>query len=279
MDKEPGLWPEVDLHAIKAEYEGWVAVLRTWPEPTKPPEEEFLGLGETVEAGDVTYRIVGDPEEEWSADNKAVISRAFALALNGRHAWILRSAARTADPESERRRAILIAEADLLAEGLPGLPPLLAAETAPGSAVVIIEVPSHTTMGGFYAGRGREAEAVRVLGAGLGRLCTGLASLHSRGLAHGDLGLDSIMTDREGRLFLRDTGQAVLGDAEPAEDVQRLAELIHLTVTGRLPVPLVSASVLNPAVTERFARALGRALSPQPEERGSVEDLAMGLCP
>lgn len=282
VDKEPDLWPEADLRDVKAEHEGWVAVLRARPEPAKTFPDEPLGLSESVEAGGVAFRIVGDPEEERSADGGSATSRAFALTPDGGHAWIRRVAVREPGPEAERRRSSLVAEAGLLAEALPGLPPLLAVEAAPGAVVVVTAVPSHATMDGFYRRRGRAAEVIRVLGAGLGGLCAGLASLHSRGLAHGDLDPDTIVADRGGALFLRDTGRAVRLGAEPAgpaEDVRRLAELVHLTVTGRPPVPLVSAAVLNPAVPEEFARTLGRALSLDPAERGDIADLAAGLRP
>jgi hypothetical protein len=171
----------------------------------------------------------------------------------------------------------LAAEAGLLAEALPGLPPPVSASMTAEAALLVTAVPSFTTLAGFYGGRGQEAEAVRVLAVGVATLCEGLASLHARGLAHGALGPDSVMTDRGGALFLRDVGHAFLHPAEPAEDVRRLAGLIHVTVTGRPPVPLVSASVLNPAVPERFARALERALSPDPAERGDIAEFGAGL--
>ncbi|MEV0146490.1 MULTISPECIES: hypothetical protein [unclassified Nonomuraea] len=277
IDKEPGLWPDEQLRAIKAEHEGWVVVERARPEPDKPIDEEPTGLGEIVEIGDVTYRVTSDPEEARSADGTAIVSRAFALAPDGRHVWIRRIATGWPGSEALERRVALAAEAGLLTEALPGLPPPVAASMTAETAMLVTAVPSFTTLAHFYGSRGREPETVRVLAAGAARLCEGLASLHARGLAHGALDPGSIMTDRNGALFLRDAGHAFLHPSEPAEDVRRLAELIHLTVTGRPPVPLVSATVLNPAVPERFARALDRALSPDPAERGDIAELGAGL--
>ncbi|MEU7834740.1 MULTISPECIES: hypothetical protein [unclassified Nonomuraea] len=277
IDKEPGLWPDEHLRAIKAEHEGWVVVERARPEPDKPLDEEPTGLGKIVEIGAVAYRIAGDPEEERSADGRAIMSRAFAFAPDGRHVWIRRINARWPNSETLECRAALAAEAGLLTEALPGLPPPVAASMTAETAMLVTAVPSFTTLAHFYAGRGRESEAVRVLAAGTAGLCAGLASLHAKGLAHGSLEPDSIMADRSGALFLRDAGDAFLHPTEPAEDVRRLAELIHVTVTGRPPVPLVSAAVLNPAVPERFARALDRAFSPDPAERGDIAELGAGL--
>ncbi|MQY06469.1 HNH endonuclease signature motif containing protein [Actinomadura macrotermitis] len=282
IDKEPGLWPEQQLRAIKAEHEGWVVVERARPEREEPPGAELAGIGEAVEIGGTAFQIVGAPEEDRTADATAIVSRAFALAPEGGGVWVRRIASRRPGPEALERRARLAAEAGLLAEALPGLPRLVAASMTPETAVLVTAVPSFTTMAGFYDGRGREAEAVRVLGAGVAGVCAGLAALHARGLAHGALDRDSIMADRAGALFLRDTGRASwdrADRADPAEDVRRLAELLHLTVTGRPPVPLVSAAVLNPAVPEAFARALGRALSPGPAERGGVAELGAALRP
>jgi hypothetical protein len=255
IDKEPGLWPDEHLRAIKAEHEGWVIVERARPEPDKPLDVEPTGLGKIVEVGGVAYRLAPD----------------------GRHVWIRRVATRWPGSEVLERRLALAAEAGLLAEALPGLPPPVAASMTAERAMLVTALPSFTTLARFYGGRGREAEAVRVLAAGAAGLCKGLASLHARGLAHGALADDSIMTDRAGALFLRDAGQAFLHPTEPAEDVRQLAELIHVTVTGRPPVPLVSATVLNPAVPERFAHALDRALSPDPAERGDIVELGAGL--
>ncbi|RGA00776.1 hypothetical protein DI270_033320 [Microbispora triticiradicis] len=283
IDKEPDLWPEPYLRAIKAEHEGWVVVERSRPEPRRPPGGEPAGIGGTVEIEGLAYHVAGDPEEERSADGTAIVSRAFALTPDGGHVWIRRIAARSPGPAVLEWRAALAGEAGLLAEALPGLPPRVAASVTPETAVLVTAVPSFTTLAGFYDGRGREAEAVRVLGSGVAGLCEGLASLHDRGLAHGAVSPDSIMTDRAGSLFLRDAGHAFLRPdhaaepAEPAEDVRRLAELIHVVVTGRPPIPLVSAAVLNPAVPERFAHALDRALSPDPAERGHILELGEGL--
>ncbi|GAA1716294.1 hypothetical protein [Nonomuraea bangladeshensis] len=277
IDKEPGLWPDDHLRAIKAEHEGWVVVERARPEPDKPLDEKPMGLGEIVEIGDVAYRIAGNPQEERSTDGRAIRSRAFALTPDGHHLWIRRIATRWPDSEALDLRVALAAEADLLAEALPGLPPPVAASMTAETATLVTAIPSFTTLAQFYGGRGRESEAVRVLAAGIAGLCEGLASLHARGLAHGSLDSDSIMTDRGGALFLRDVGDAFLHPVEPAEDVRRLAELIHVTVTGRPPVPLVSAAVLNPAVPERFAQALDRALVPDPAGRGDIVELSAGL--
>jgi hypothetical protein len=205
------------------------------------------------------------------------VSRAFAFAPDGHHVWIRKIATRWPDSEAQIIRVALAAEANLLAEALPGLPPPVTASITAETAILVTAVPSFTTMAHFYVGRGRESEAVRVLAAGTAGLCEGLASLHARGLAHGSLEADSIMADRSGALSLRDAGNAFLHPTEPAEDVRRLAELIHVTATGRPPVPLVSAAVLNPAVPERFARALDRALSPDPAERGDITELGAGL--
>ncbi|MCK2213756.1 hypothetical protein MF672_008140 [Actinomadura sp. ATCC 31491] len=277
IDKEPGLWPEQHLRAIKAEHEGWVVVERARPEPDVPRDEAPAGLGEAVEVGGALYRVAGEPEEERSADGTAVLSRAFAITSDGGPVWVRRIAAVCPDASILARRAALAAEAGLLAESPPGLPRPVAASMTAETAVLVTAVPSLTTLAGFYGGRERAAEIVRVLAAGTKALCEGLASLHVRGLAHGALGPGTIMADRAGVLFLRDAGQAFLGAADPAEDVRRLAELIHRIVTGRPPVPLVSAAVLNPAVPERLARALGRALSPDPAERGDVMELGAGL--
>ncbi|MEU8194663.1 hypothetical protein AB0C10_12885 [Microbispora amethystogenes] len=277
IDKEPGLWPEPYLRGIKAEHEGWVLVGRARPEPERPLAGEPAGIGDTVEIEGTVYHVSGDPEEERIADGTAIVSRAFALTPDGGHVWLRRISAGSPGPKALEWRAAMAEEAGLLAEALPGLPPRVAASVTPETVVLVTAVPSFTTLAGFYGGRGREAEAVRVLGAGVARLCDGLASLHARGLAHGALGPDSVLTDRTGSLFLRDVGQAFSRPAEPAEDVRRLAELIHVIVTGRPPVPLVSAAVLNPAVPERFARALDRALSPDPAARGDVLELGAGL--
>ena len=277
IDKEPGLWPEQHLRAIKAEHEGWVVVERARPEPEKPLGEELSGIGEAVEIGDVAYRVTSHLQEERSTDGAAIVSQAFAFAPDGGHVWIRRIAARWPGSEALERRGALAAEAGLLAEALPGLPPAVAASMTAEKAVLATAVPSFTTLAGFYGGRGQEAEAVRVLAAGASGLCEGLASLHARGLAHGALTPESIMTDRDGALFLRDVGHAFLHPAEPADDVRRLGELIHVMVTGRRPVPLVSAAVLNPAVPEHFARALDRALSPDPAERSDIARFGMAL--
>ncbi|GAA3667626.1 hypothetical protein GCM10022224_034830 [Nonomuraea antimicrobica] len=277
IDKEPGLWPDEHLRAIKAEHEGWVIVERARPEPDKPLDEEPTGLSEIVKIGDVAYRVTSDPEEERSADGTAIVSQAFAIAPDGRHVWIRRIASSGPGSEVVERRVALASEAGLLAEALPGLPPPVAVSMTAETAVLVTAVPSFTTLAGFYGGRGREAEAVRVLAAGTAGICEGLASLHARGLAHGALDLDSIMTDQQGALFLRDAGHAFLHPAKPAEDIRRLAELIHMTVTGRPPIPLVSAAVLNPAVPQRIARTLDRALSPDPAERGNIAELGAGL--
>ncbi|MFC6930606.1 hypothetical protein ACFQHO_09925 [Actinomadura yumaensis] len=107
--------------------------------------------------------------------------------------------------------------------------------------------------------------------------------LAREGLTHGDLTLGSILADRRGKLALRDTGRAFAYFSDPsdrfapADDVRALAELVHLIVTGRSPVPMVSASILNPAVPEGFARALARALSEDPAERGHISELGAQL--
>lgn len=277
IDKEPGLWPDEHLRAIKAEHEGWVVVERARPEPDEPLDVEPTGLGKIVEVGGVAYRVARDPEEERFADGTAIVSRAFAFAPDGRHVWIRTIAAKRPGYEALERRLALAAEAGLLTEALPGLPTPVSASMTAERAMLVTALPSFTTLAHFYGGRGRESEVVRVLAAGAAGLCKGLASLHARGLAHGALADDSIMTDRAGALFLRDAGQAFLHPTEPAEDVRQLAELIHVTVTGRPPVPLVSVAVLNPAVPERFAQALDRALSPDPAERGDIVEFGAGL--
>ncbi|MEV4888207.1 hypothetical protein AB0K48_02295 [Nonomuraea sp. NPDC055795] len=279
VDKEPGLWPEHQLRAVKAEHEGWVVVERARPKPKMPLCEEPTAIEETVEVGDQRYQVTSTLEEVRSGYGTALVSKAFAITPAGAHVWIQRIASRRPDAETLDRRAALAAEAGLLAEALPGLPRAVAVSMTREKAVLVTGVPSTITLGGYYAGRGREAEAVRVLGTGVAALCEGLASLHERGFSHGALHLDSIMVDRSGALCLRDVGNAFLRPAEPAQDVRRLAELIHVMVTGRPPVLLVSAAILNPAVPERFARALARALSPDPADRGGVRELGTGLSP
>lgn len=285
MDKEPKLWPVERMLARKAEHEWWVAVEHTRPEPIKPQDDGPAGFGDEVEVAVeaavavVKYRTVGEPEEERSADGDAVASSAFALAPNGDHVWIRGVAARRPDQEILVRRARLMAEAEILDEMLPGLPALIAASFGDESAVLVTGVPSFTTMAEFYGERGREPEYVRVLGTGIAGLCIGLASLHARGLAHGDLGPDSILVDRSGALFLRDIGLALPDRAAAAEDLRRLAEVVHLMATGQAPIQLVSAAVLNPAVPRRFADGLDRALSPEPAGRGGIVEFAAALCP
>ncbi|WP_329521875.1 hypothetical protein [Spirillospora sp. NBC_01491] len=283
IDKAPALWPGETLLAIKAEHEGWVAVERARPAPVKEVAEDPLGLGEVVEIGEDLFRVAGAPVEEWSADNATVVSRTFALGRDGRHVWLRRAESREPGPETLRWRAELAAEQDLLGEGLPGLPAVAAAALTPAELVLAVDVPSFTSMGDFYEGRGRAAETVKVLGAALEDVCAGLAALHAKGVAHGDLTLGSILTDRRGALALRDTGRAFAHSSDPsdrfapADDVRALAELVHLIVTGRSPVPMVSASILNPAVPEGFARALARALSEDPAERGHISELGAQL--
>lgn len=277
IDKEPKLWPGEVLLAVKAEHEGWVAVEKARPAREEEPEPEPLRLGESITVGRRTYEVVGVPQEEWSTDRTAVKYQTYALALDGGRVWIRRIVSQGSCPEVLRWRADLAGEVDLLTDGLPGLPRPVAVDMSAGTAVLVTETPSFTTMADFYDGRGRDPETVRVLAAGLSDLCSGLRSLHARRLAHGHLRLDSIMADEGGRLRLRDVGRAIAADAEPAEDVRRIAELVHLVVTGRPPVPLVSASVLNSAVPESLARALLRALSPDPSARGDIERFGADL--
>lgn len=280
IDKEPRLWPGEALLSIKAEHEGWVAVERARPALEEEPEDKHdpLELGESIIAGQRTYQLVGAPRGQWSGDRTAVKHQTFALTMNGDRVWIRRIVSQESGSEVLRWRAGLADEVDLLTEELPGLPRPVAIDMSPGTAVLVTETPSFTAMGDFYDGRGRDPEGVRVLAAGLADLCLGLRTLHARRLAHGDLHLDSIVADESGRLHLRDVGRATTEDGEPAEDVRRLAELVHLVVTGRPPVPLVSAAVLNPAVPESLARALHRALSPDPATRGDIEQFGADLC-
>lgn len=279
IDKEPKLWPGEALLAVKAEHEGWVTVERARPAPEEEPEDEHepLALGESITAGRRTYQVIGVPQEQWSSDRTAVKYQTFALGMDGGRVWIRRIVCQGSGPEVLSWRAGLANEVDLLTDGLPGLPRPVAIDMSPGTAVLVTETPSFMTMGDFYDVRDRDPEGVRVLAAGLAGLCSGLHSLHARRLAHGELRLDSIMADESGRLHLRDVGRATAADGEPAEDVHRLAELVHLVVTGRPPVPLVSASVLNPVVPESLARALLRALSPDPVARGGIERFGADL--
>ena len=277
VDTEPDLWPGDVLLAVKAEHEGWVAVEKARPDREEEPEPEGLRLGESITVGRRTYEVVGVPQEEWSTDRTAVRYQTCALALDGGRVWIRRIISKGSCPEEPRWRADLAGEVDLLTDGLPGLPRPVAADMSADTAVLVTEIPSFTTMAGFYGGRGRDPETVRVLAAGLADLCSGLRSLHARRLAHGQLRLDSIMADERGRLRLRDVGRAIAADAAPAEDVRKLAELVHLVVTGRPPVPLVSASALNPAVPENLARALLHALSPDPAARGDIDRFGADL--
>ena len=154
-------------------------------------------------------------------------------------------------------------------------------------------------------------EAIRV---GI-EVCRALAAVHRAGLLHGDVKAHNVMRADSGRIVLMDFGAGIdlaqqqaghlagtalylapeqLGgkQATPASDLYSLGVLLYHLLTGAYPtegtaiedlrqahrdavvVPLVSRRRDLPA---NLVAVIDRALSPEPEQRGSAEELLAAL--
>jgi len=286
-------WPIEEVRKIKREHEAWWAFQRARPseDPGEHQQEPVLaGLepGTAVVAGGQSYRLPWEPRpgrvdgafaQEWSPECDAVCSQSYAYAETGKasHGWLRRVVARVDSTAGARWRRELIDEASLLTGGLPrlpGLPDVLAVETTPTETIMVITLPSTTSMQDVFGGTaGRTAkEAVRALFSGLPTLCAALGALHDAGFTHNALDPAAILVDKRGRLVLRDLGRATQSSGTTkAKDVIALASIIYESVTGVPPLtgpdgPPVRASAHNPAVPEYAATVLIRALT------GDIED-------
>src|SRR5215471_12354679 len=178
-------WPLHKLRRQKTEHEAWWAFQRARPleEPTATATElKGLEPGATVLAGGHSYRLPWEPRQErvdgaftqeWSPEGDAVRSQSYAYAETGaaRHVWLRHVVTRDGSTSGARWRRELIDEASLLTgrlPRLPGLPDVIAVDTTPAEAVVVLALPSVTSMRDRFGTEGTaQADAVRALFSGL----------------------------------------------------------------------------------------------------------------
>ena len=137
-------------------------------------------------------------------------------------------------------------------------------------------------------------------------LCRGLAAVHRHGLTHGDVKAENVLREISGRVVLADFGTARELDCEqrfetisgtrhylapelidgepssPASDQYALGVLLYRLLTGEYPYPADDLEVLRsaelaearrplrqvrPELSRAFARAIERALAPDPARR------------
>jgi tRNA A-37 threonylcarbamoyl transferase component Bud32 len=292
------LWPIDKLRKLKREHEAWIAFQRARPEPefaAPEPGPCGLDLGANIDVDGHCYRLPwetrpgrvdGTFAEQWSPERDAVRSHSYAYAETGaaRHVWLRRVAASDESPVGAKWRRELADEATLLSSVLPqllGLPEVLAVDLTRTEVTlpelkVVTSLSSATCLQDVSARAQPPAEeTVRAILAGLPSLCSALAALHDAGFAHGELEPAAILVGPRGNLVLRDLGRAAktadVARPAKADDVMVLARIVYESVTGVAPLtgangPAVPASVCNPAVPERAAAAISKALT------GSIRD-------
>jgi hypothetical protein len=187
----------------------------------------------------------------------------------------------------------------------PHLLGVRAVVVAAGAGVLVLEYAAGGSLAVLLRRRGRlrPGEVVSVLAP----VAAALACAHAAGLSHGAVTPPNVLFTVDGRPVLADLGVAALAVARPgresafpgpaasqgsppgpADDVLRLAVMAGYALTGRpsepdsaggAPGTAVRAQLagLDPAVPPGLVRALCRALSVSPADRGTAADLALGL--
>jgi nucleoside phosphorylase len=272
------------------------------------PVETWEG-GADVRIGDHEYLLVDDDHlRERTATDGAVLRQARGLRITSApgHAWLRQVRARSNTPELDA----LVAEQSLRA-GLPavrGLPALVQFHRDEHVASLVYSWPTARSTGVpgetlAALGDGRvplDRLRVRRLLVGMAGLCTTLAALHDRGLAHRRLTLAGIIEHPDGTLFLRDLGLAARKHASgeappdylapeqsrrsshrpgPGTDVFQLGALTYHLVTGQLPNPVnpLPLNHFRPDLPDRLGAAVDAALRVEPATRPDTRELGQEL--
>ncbi|GLZ01949.1 hypothetical protein [Actinoplanes sp. NBRC 103695] len=247
-----------------------------------------------VKVGADSFVLTGDAEVEEGADKSFRVVRAQARQVNGRErdVWLTRLEVGRASATAERRRTELAAEAELQ-EAVSGLP-AVAARDRDAFATMLPGRP----LAALYGRPPYPRIALDALVNALPAVVRTLSALHAAGKAHRALRPAALLGDR-GRLWLRDTGLAVLepaageGPADyrapeqerpllnapgPATDLYQFAAVLFHLATGQLPGPHPPPpSLLRDDLTPAWDAVLMSALSEPQDQRPSWDEFMAGL--
>jgi nucleoside phosphorylase len=275
------------------------------PVNVAPATVETWEGGADVRIGDHQYLLVDDDHllERTAADG-AVVRQARGLRITSKpaHAWLRQVRARSSTAELEALVAEQALRVDLPA--VRGLPTLVQSHRDERVVSLVYGWPTSRSTGSpcdtlATLGGGRvslDRLRVRRLLTGMAGLCTALAALHDRGLAHRRLTLAGIIEHDDGTLVLRDLGLTARkyesGEAPrdygapeqsrrslhrpgPGTDVFQLAMVTCHLVTGQLPNPVnpLPLNHFRPDLPDRLGAAVDAALHVEPADRPDVRAL------
>ncbi|MFG2044002.1 serine/threonine protein kinase [Dactylosporangium sp. NPDC048998] len=246
------------------------------------PDRRWRPGNETI-VGPHVYLLHSDATEETTADRTGTWREATAARIGSESVRVrLRQA--VGPGVSEPREALRV-QARLLRQrpAERGWPKLLDLHEGGAATTLVMARPEGRTWREAFGPSAVPSDrltAARALAAA-SRVCAAIGALHGRGRSHRALTPDGIVVTADG-VVLRDLGWAGLAKAGgapgPAVDVEMVAALVHHTLTGHPPVPLLTPPVRAtlPAFPEALDDLLLRALGPDPG-RPHVRELGDAL--